>query len=64
MDALNTNNWESFACCAKSLQWFLTLCDSMEYSLPGSPVHGILQARLLEWVASESSQPRDPTRTS
>ena len=27
------------------------LCDPMEYSLPGSSVHGILQARLLEWVA-------------
>ena len=28
-----------------------TLCDPMDYSLPGSSVHGILQARLLEWVA-------------
>ena len=27
------------------------LCDSMDYSLPGSSVHGILQARILEWVA-------------
>ena len=30
------------------------LCDSMECSLPGSSVHGILQARILEWVASHS----------
>ena len=28
-----------------------TLCDSMDYSPPGSSVHGILQARVLEWVA-------------
>ena len=40
----------------------LTLCNSMECSLPGSSVHGILQARILEWVAISfsrgSSQPR------
>ena len=28
-----------------------TLCDSMDCTLPGSSVHGILQARILEWVA-------------
>ena len=28
-----------------------TLRDPMDYSLPGSPVHGIFQARVLEWVA-------------
>ena len=28
----------------------LTLCDPMDYSLPRSPVHGILQARILEWL--------------
>ena len=32
-------------------QLCLTLCDPMDCSLPGSPVHGILQARILEWVA-------------
>ena len=37
--------------CAKSLQSCLTLCDPMDYSPPGSSVHGILQARILEWVA-------------
>ena len=40
-----------------------TLCDPMDYSLPGSSVHGIFQARILEWVAisfsRESSQPRN-----
>ena len=29
----------------------LTLCDPVDYSLLGSSVHGILQARILEWVA-------------
>ena len=36
---------------AKSLQSCPTLCDAMDYSLPGSSVHGTLQARILEWVA-------------
>ena len=31
-------------------------CDPMNYSLPGSSVHGILQARILEWVAISSSR--------
>ena len=33
-----------------------TLCDSMDCSLPGSSVHGILQASILEWVAISSSR--------
>ena len=33
-----------------------TLCTSMDWSLPGSPVHGVLQARILEWVAMPSSK--------
>ena len=32
------------------------LCDPIECSLPGSSVHGILQARILEWVATPSSR--------
>ena len=43
-----------------------TLCHPMDYSLPGSSVHGIFQARVLEWVAIAfsrgSSQPRDRTQ--
>ena len=31
-----------------------TLCDPEDYSLPGSSVHGILQARILEWVTIPS----------
>jgi len=34
--------------CAKLLQLSLTLCDPMDYSPPGSPVHAILQAKILE----------------
>ena len=45
-----------------------TLCDPMDCSPPGSSVRGILQARILEWVAIPffrgSSQPRDQSRVS
>ena len=41
---------------AKLLQLRPTLCDPMDLSLPGSSVHGILQARILEWVAMPSSR--------
>ena len=47
---------------AKSLHSCPTLCDPMDCSPPGSPVYGILQARILEWVAMSSrgsSRPRD-----
>ena len=36
---------------AKLLQSYLILCDAMNCSPPGSSIHGILQARTLEWVA-------------
>ena len=42
-----------------------TLATPMDCTLPGSSVHGILQARILEWVAfpsSGSSQPRNKTQ--
>ena len=46
----------------------LTLCNPMDCSLPGSSIHGILQARILEWVAIPSSrgssQLRDWTQVS
>ena len=44
------------AAAAKSLQSCPTLCDTMESSPPGSPVHRILQARILEWVAIYSME--------
>ena len=39
------------AAAAKSLQLCLTLCNPVDVSQPGSPVPGILQARILEWAA-------------
>ena len=38
------------------IQSCLTLCDTMDFSLPGSSIHGIFQARVLEWVAFPSSE--------
>ena len=50
---------------AQLLQSYLTLCDPVDYSPPGSPVQSILQARILVWVAMPSSrgssQPWDQT---
>ena len=40
------------------------LCDLMDCNLPGSSVHGILQARILQWVAISSSQGIFPTQES
>ena len=57
-------------CCmlAKSLQSCPALCHPMDCSPPGSCVHGILQARILEWGAMPSSRgssrPRDLTHIS
>ena len=52
---------------AKPLQLCPALCDSMYCNLPGSSVHRILQARILEWAAMPfsrgSSRPRDQTQT-
>ena len=51
--------------CVLSRVW---LCKPMDYSLPGSSVHGIFQARILEWVAMPSSRgsswPRNQTHVS
>ena len=52
-------------CCCVVTKSCLTLCDPMDCSPPGSSVHGISQARILQWVAisfsKESSRPRDWT---
>ena len=49
-------------CFAKSLQSYPTLCNLMNHSPPGSFVHGILQARTLEWVVEPSSRGSFPAR--
>ena len=41
----------TYCLCVFVAQSCPTLCDRMDCSLPGSSVHGILQARILEWVA-------------
>ena len=55
-------------CCCLVSQSCPTLFNPMDSSLPGSSVHGIPQARTLEWVADSSSRgssrPRDQTRVS
>jgi len=52
----------------KVAQPYLTLCDPMDGSSPGSSVHGTLRARKLEWAAvpfsMAPSQPRDQTQVS
>ena len=48
--------------CAQSLQLYLSLCHPMYCSPPGSSVHGILRARILEWVARPSSRGSPPPR--
>ena len=58
---INADNWLSsstlaltscmHAAAAKSLQSCPTLCDPIDSSPPGSPIHGIFQARVLKWVA-------------
>jgi len=58
----------SLCLCMLVTQWCLTLCDPMDCSLPGSSIHGILQAKILEWLAipfpRSSSWWRDPIRVS
>ena len=44
------------AAAAKSLQLCLTLCNPMDFSLPGSSIHGIFQAGVLEWGAIAFSE--------
>ena len=68
---------EILNCCATGEAWvvlcvqaqsYLTPWDPMDYRPPGSSVHGILQARILEWIAMSSSRgsfrPRDRTQIS
>ena len=60
--------YKSSLCYATSLQSCLTLCDPIDCRPPGCSVHGILQARIVEWVAMpssrESAPPRDRTLVS
>ena len=53
------HNWCGPFMCVHSC---LTLCNPVDYNLPGSSVHGISQARILEWVAISSSRGSSPPR--
>ena len=61
-------NWDTCSSWLSSevAQSCLTLCDPMDCSLPGSSIHGIFQARVLDWVAISggSSRPKDRTQVS
>ena len=61
-------DWPDAVVCVLLVQSCLTLCDPVDCSPSGSSVHGVLQARILEWVAicfsRGSSRPRDGARVS
>ena len=61
-----SGNSSTYLCVCLVTQSCLTLCDPMDYSPPGSSLHGLLQARILEKVAMPSTrgsfQPRDCTQ--
>ena len=54
--------FDEFIVRAELLQSCPTLCDPTDCSLPGSSVHGILQAKILEWVAIPSSRGSSQSR--
>ena len=62
--SIRIKGFKNFCCCRVAQSCWL-FCDPMDYSPPGSSVHGISQARILEWVAISSSRvlswPRDRT---
>ena len=63
--SMTSTAWEAVCVCVWFAQSCLTLCNARNCSPPASSIHGILQARILKWVAMPSSrgssQPRDQT---
>ena len=51
-------------CVHTSTQWNMTLGNSMDYSPPGSSIHGIFLAKILQWVAISSFSGSSRTRLS
>ena len=49
-------------CVCESISHILLFCNPMDCSLPGSSVHGVLQARILEWVAVSFSRGSSPSK--
>ena len=68
MQVDSLTSWATTEAQSEVIQSCPTLCNPMDYSLPGSSVHGILQAIVLEWVGISffraSSLPRDWTQVS
>ena len=66
MGSQRVGHWATELNILMCAQLCLTLCDPVDCNSPGSSVHGIFQARILQWVAMsssrESSWPRDRTR--
>ena len=62
MQQLEVSRWPAFCVCVLVTQACHTLCNPRDCSLPGSSVHGILQARALEWVAISYSRGSSPHR--
>ena len=58
LQSIGSQESDTAAAAAKSLQLCPTLCDPIDGSPPGSPVPGILQARTLEWAAISFSNAR------
>ena len=64
LPSLTSPTWRGFRCLQNSIKWkwsevaqsCLTLCDPMDCSLSGSSVHGIFQARVLEWIVISFSR--------
>ena len=48
--------YEINVCSCSVTELCLTLCDTMDFGLPDSCIHGIFQARILEWIAISSSK--------
>ena len=65
LSSAGATGWWHHTVCVLVTQACPTLCDPMDCTQPGSSVHGLLQARILEWVAvpsfGGSSRPRDQT---
>ena len=59
---------QSLVGCGKEFKLVASFCDPVDFSPPGFSIHGIPQARILEWVAilfsRGSSQPRDQSQVS
>ena len=62
IDRIRQYNYLWTWCESKVAQSCLTLCNHMDCNLPGSFVHGIFQARILEWVAISCSRRSYPTQ--